>query len=334
MANSEPRGRIESASDFVQRRLLWILLLSAGCALYFPTGDDVWNPLIASKAGLGTLFAGTMFFIGCLLSKSEVDELVKRWPVVLGGTLIQYASMPFLAYGIGLAFGLEGPYLTGLIFVGCVPGAMASNVITLAAKGNVSYSVSLTTSATLLSPFVVPFVLSMLLGSDNSPDPVAIMIKLLWQVVGPVVAGHLLCRFSETFAQKIRPISPLLANGTIIWIIAAVVALNQSRLLKVDGSSTAIVLVIALVLLNLCGYAAGFWGGKTMRLPDDMRRALSLEVGMQNAGLGTTLVIEFFPDQPDAAIPTAVYTFCCVLTGITLAKFWSRNGEDTKTNRS
>jgi BASS family bile acid:Na+ symporter len=61
-----------------------------------------------------------------------------------------------------------------------------------------------------------------------------------------------------------------------------------------------------------------------MKIAPDMRRALSLEVGMQNAGLGTILVLDLFPDQPDAAIPPALYTFGCMFTGIALARWWGR----------
>lgn len=69
-----------------------------------------------------------------------------------------------------------------------------------------------------------------------------------------------------------------------------------------------------------------------MRLPESMRRALTLEVGMQNAGLGTGLVLTLFPDNPTAAIPTAAYTFGCMLSGTLLAQAWSRVPCGTETS--
>jgi BASS family bile acid:Na+ symporter len=80
-----------------------------------------------------------------------------------------------------------------------------------------------------------------------------------------------------------------------------------------------------LLLINLLGYAAGYFGGGRLKLKQSMRRALTLEVGMQNAGLGTVLVLGLFKDQPAVAIPTAVYTFGCMLTGTLLAQWWSRH---------
>jgi BASS family bile acid:Na+ symporter len=76
-------------------------------------------------------------------------------------------------------------------------------------------------------------------------------------------------------------------------------------------------------MINLLGYTAGWLGGLAMRLPVPMRRALTLEIGMQNAGLGTGLILTLFPDYPAAAIPTAAYTFGCMLTGTVLANVWS-----------
>src|SRR5690606_24443291 len=97
------------------------------------------------------------------------------------------------------------------------------------------------------------------------------------------------------------------------------VGLNRDKL----GSATP-QLLLALLLINLLGFAAGWFGGSAMRLPIAMRRALTLEVGMQNAGLGTGLVLTVFPEHPAAAIPTAAYTFGCMATGTVLAQVWSR----------
>lgn len=321
--------------------LLWLTLLSLA-AFYWP---EVWShvaPLlggVADRLGSGfdpfidthrygllkPLFIVTMFAIGCALPRDEIRQVVARWPTVLGGTAIQYTAMPLLAWGAAHAFRLEHEAMTGVIIVGCVPGAMASNVLTLAARGNVSYSVSLTTSATLLSPLVVPAALMLTLGASKGLDPVQVFLDLLMLVVGPVVAGHVLCWSFASLARVLAAWGPVAANGTILWIIATVVGLNRDRL----GSTTAGVLA-ALLAVNLLGYAAGYAGGGLMRLPGPMRRALTLEVGMQNAGLGTVLVLDLFPESPAAAIPTAAYTFGCMLTGTVLAQVWAVRGRGSR----
>ena len=298
--------------------VLWLLLLSLLAYVWPQCLPADWDPFLLTKPGLRYLFAVTMFAIGCLLPRDEIRQVFRRWPTVLGGTVVQYLSMPLLAYFFGRLFQLPTAELVGIVMVGCVPGAMASNVLTLAARGNVSYSVSLTTSATLLSPLVVPLTLYWLVGTKVDLDPADVFWELTWMVVGPVVLGHLLCRQFERLQQPMKVVGPIIANLTILWIIAVVVAANRERLASVQGP-----LLWALLVLNLGGYLAGFSGGGVLRLPDSMRRALTLEVGMQNAGLGTVLALRLFPDQPAAAIPPAFYTFGCMLTGAMLAKLWA-----------
>ena len=273
------------------------------------------------------LFAVTMFAIGALLPRDEIRQVLRRWPTILGGTTIQYLSMPLLAYVCGHAFGLKGEVLLGVILVGCVPGAMASNVLTLAARGNVSYSVSLTTSATLFSPLVVPFALYVALHQADV-DRMLLVKKAFWilmtQVVGPVVLGHGLARRFIGFQTRMQRWGPVIANLTILWIIAAVVNANHANFGRAGAR-----LFGALLVINLFGYLSGFTGGFLLKLPDGMRRALTLEIGMQNAGLGATLAQQLFDRQPLVELPPALYTFGCMLTGTVLAHIWSRTTQES-----
>ena len=310
--------------DFCVERLLivWLILFSLTAFYWDRLLPEVVDPFVVSKPYLDWIIVVTMFAIGSLLPRDEIGQVARRWPTVFGGTAVQYISMPLLAFGIGWLCGFRGPILTGIIMAGCVPGAMASNVLTLAARANVSYSVSLTTSATLLSPLMVPLALKLTLGQWRPLSVGEISLKLLWMVVLPVIMGHLLTRFLSTFEQTMKKVGPIVANLTILWIIAVVVAVNRDKL---EGCT--LFLVAALLGLNLGGYLAGNFGGRIMRLPTSMRRALTLEVGMQNAGLGTVLVMEIFPDEPTAAIPTALYTFGCMFTGTILARAWAEFGQ-------
>ena len=99
-----------------------------------------------------------------------------------------------------------------------------------------------------------------------------------------------------------------------------VVGMNRDRLPQLTPP-----LFLALLAVNGVGYVAGYTSGLSMRLPEAMRRALTLEVGMQNAGLGAFLATEFFPNHPTAAIPPALYTFGCMFTGTLLATAWARS---------
>ncbi|MDA1013250.1 MAG: bile acid:sodium symporter family protein [Planctomycetota bacterium] len=303
--------------------LVWLIGLCA-IAYAWPTGDDVSliNPFEITAPGLKYLFAATMFAIGCMLPPQEVRDVVRRWPTVLGGTAIQYISMPLLAFGVGHAFGFEGDLLRGVILVGCVPGAMASNVLTKAAGGNVSYSVSLTTSATLLSPLVVPFVLYAAVQVDL---PQAQREKLIYdafvilslQVVLPVMAGFAVSRASKHVERLMQEWGSTFANASILWIIAVIVFLKRDSLQDLDP-----MLGAALLALNVAGYLAGYGGGRALKLNESQRRALTLEIGMQNAGLGALMASQLFPNSI-TSLPPVLYMVGCMLTGTMLAQFWA-----------
>ena len=298
--------------------IVWLCLLS-WLAYQWPwwfsaSGD----PFLASAPYLWYMIGATMFAIGWMLPRDEIRQVIRRWPMVLAGTALQYGSMPVLAYAIGHLFGLGQTAMIGIIMVGCVPGAMASNVLTLVARGNVSYSLSLTTSATLLSPLVVPLALAAALRQQDIDFPVFDTAEqLVLYVVLPVVVGHSIGRRFVQWERAARWLGTTIANLAILWIIAVVVATNRPNLGAVDAR-----LLVALFCLNMAGFATGYAGGRAMRLPEGMRKALTLEIGMQNAGLGSTLALALFADQPQIAIPAAAYTFGCMFTGTILARGW------------
>lgn len=300
--------------------LVWLLLFSAvgyGWGLLAP--DGVGDPFIASRPAFPWLIGLTMFAVGVMLPRDELRQVRRRWPVVLFGTAVQYTAMPLLAVAAARLFPLSPDYQIGIVMVGCVPGAMASNVVTMNARGHTSYSVSLTTCSTLLSPLVVPLALRLAVGKSAPLDMTEVSVSLLLQVVLPVLAGVSVARLFPRFEAIGVKYGPLVANLTILWIVATVVASNRDRL-----AVGAAAVMAPLLLVNLLGYAAGWGAGRAIGMPESMRRALAIEVGMQNAGLGTSLAIQLFPDQPAATVPTALYTFGCIFTATLLAHWWAR----------
>jgi BASS family bile acid:Na+ symporter len=313
-----------TASSYVAFR--WPNLLASLPARFLdslPPPYATWmaDPFVASKPILPWLITITMFCIGMMLPRAEIRQVFRRWPTVFAGTAIQYSVMPLLAFAAGKLFGLTGDAFIGIVMVGCVPGAMASNVLTLNARGNTSYSVGLTTAATLLSPLAVPGVLALALSTTEGVDRSVLVdssFTLLKTVVLPVLVGHAVTRCFPALESKSRGAGVLIANLAILWIIATVVGLTRESLAQFD-----IAILGALLVVNVIGYAAGYAGGWGLKLEEPMRRALTLEVGMQNAGLGATLATVLFKEQPDVAIAPAMYTFACMLTGTILARYWA-----------
>ncbi|MEQ9407042.1 MAG: bile acid:sodium symporter family protein [Fuerstiella sp.] len=302
------------------RSILFWLILSAGAAFFWPATGFSFDPFMAAGSqAINVLIVITMFGVGALLPIDEVNQVFRNWPHILLGSAIQYLSMPALAWAIVQVLQPTTEIATGILIVGCVPGAMASNVLTLTARGNVSYSVSLTTSATLLSPLVVPAALWLTLDSDVNYDGWAAVRLLVFQIVLPVVLGHLLSRCQLRFRRLAGRIGSPVANTSVLAIIAIAVALNRSGV-----QQASLWLLFALGLMNAGGYLAGYFGAAAFRLPEPMRRALTLEVGMQNAGAGIALAKQLFGAESAAVLPCILYTFGCMLTGTVLATVWQR----------
>ena len=196
---------------------------------------------------------------------------------------------------------------TGIVLVGCMPGAMASNVMTVLFRGDLILSVAMTTVATLLSPLLLAFWLP-LLSDTRIEVPVASLVwNATWMVVLPVSIGMLLRAQRAVMPAAWDRIATGLASLAIVLIILVVVAANRSRLTGLGPE-----LALAMVGLNLAGYALAFGVASTLRWPPAQRRTLVIEVGMQNAGLGSVLAMVHLGDA--GAVPSALYTALCVVT--------------------
>ena len=305
---------------------LWLLLCSAVAYFWPQLGGTLPDPFLATKGWLSVMISGVMFCVGCLLPRDEVLLVGKRWPTILSGTAVQYLSMPFLGWAVGKMLRLPEDQYIGLMLAACVPGAMASNVITMTAKGNVSFSVGLTTMATLLCPLVTPLMLRLTLGDFASTSLLrSTSVQLLREVVLPVFVGFAVCQEWPQFGLRVRGPAATIANLTIIWLIATFVAIGRDKF-----AQTTAVLLLALGLVNVGGYLAGYWGGRLLRFDEAMSRALMIEVGMQNAGLGAKLAGDLFPDKPGVTVPCTLYAFLCVCSATMLAR-WIAGRPDSTT---
>jgi BASS family bile acid:Na+ symporter len=224
----------------------------------------------------------------------------------LSGLISQYTIMPLAAWGVSLAF--SDPLLrTGIVLVGCMPGAMASNVMTVLFRGDLILSVAMTTVATLLSPLVLAIWLP-LLSDARIEVPVASLVwNATWMVVLPVSLGMLLRSWRAAMPTGWDRIATGLASASIVLIILVVVAANRPRLADLGPD-----VCIAMVGLNLMGYVLAFSAATALGWPSTQRRTLVIEVGMQNAGLGSVLALAHLGEA--GAVPSALYTALCVVT--------------------
>ncbi len=279
-----------------------LLLITIGAAVAF-----VWpETVLWLKPALKPAFAVTMLSVGTLVKPAQVREFAARPARTLSGLSAQYTIMPVLAWLVSRAFA-DPTLQTGIILVGCMPGAMASNVMTVLFRGDLILSVAMTTVATVLAPVVLSFWLPILAGTSIELPVQSLTWSAAWMVAIPVAIGITIrARWTHPPDWWDRTAGSI-ASAAIILIVLVVVAANQERLGLIGPA-----LALAMLGLNLGGYAAAWLAGKWLGWPPAQRRTLVLEVGLQNAGLGSVLALSHLGDA--AAIPSAFYTFLCVLT--------------------
>ncbi|MBQ5570802.1 MAG: bile acid:sodium symporter family protein, partial [Treponema sp.] len=122
-------------------------------------------------------------------------------------------------------------------------------------------------------------------------------------VLVPIVLGLIINRFFSKFTQAAVKVLPLISTIAIVAIVASVVSATSAKLL-----STSPIIYLVVILHNLLGYASGYGAGKLLRRGEKKSRTLSIEVGMQNSGLATSLAVSHFAQYPLASIPGAVFS--------------------------
>ena len=291
---------------------VWVLLL--GVVAYF-----VPSLFIPLKPYNKAFFGLTMFGIGAVLEPADFKRIAERPSIVLIGSVAQFTIMPLGAFVAARVFRLPPELAVGLILAGCVPGAMASNVMSYIARADTAYSVSLTTVSTLLCPILTPALTQLLAGSVLDVPFWGMFRDVMFMVVIPLLAGFTVRWLLGDRIKRVVAVFPAISVTFIIFICALVVALNRDRLGLLGKGF--LMVPLAVFVLNIYGMLGGYGVGSLFRFPAARRRTLSIEIGMQNAGMGTVLAISHFGDQ--AAISTAVFVFMCIITASIMAERWS-----------
>ena len=292
-----------------------LVLLSAVAALVFP---DALSHLKTSL--INPLLGVIMFGMGLTLRAEDFRVVFSRPKDVLIGCLAQFTVMPLLAFLLTRVFRLEPALAIGVILVGCCPGGTASNVITYLAKGDLALSVGMTAVSTLLAPILTPLLVWLLAGETVDVDVVGMLLSILWVVILPIVFGLLVKRFWPRTTEKAAGYLPALSSLAICVIVLIVIAANAHKLL--DGGW---IIMLVVVLHNVCGLAAGYLIGSMLHLTPAKRRAISIEVGMQNSGLASSLATLHFAAYPLATIPGALFSVWHNLSGALVARIYSKN---------
>ena len=312
---------LEKVSTFFGKWMALIVIAIAALALFAPQ-TCLW----IKTSWINWLLGIVMFGMGLTLKMDDFKVVFSRPKDIIIGFAAQFTLMPLIAFLLAKAFNLPTEIAVGVILVGTCPGGTSSNVMTYLSKGDVPLSVGMTAVSTLFAPFMTPLLTLLYAGQRVDVNAVAMFLSIVKVVLLPITLGLVCNYFFEKVTREIVRILPLISTVAIIMIIASVVSANSARLKTVGA-----LVVIVVVLHNLLGYAAGFGVGKLLRLNTTKCRALSIEVGMQNSGLATSLAATHFVQYPLATIPGAVFSVWHNISGAVYANFLaSRHPEKAK----
>ena len=310
---------LEKISGWAGKYMAIIALLVAIIALVFP--DPVKGVIKTSY--VNTLLGIVMFGMGMTLKLSDFKVVFTKPKAVITGILSQFIIMPLLAFLLVKIFNLDPALAVGVILVGSCPGGTSSNVMTYLAKGDVALSVGMTACTTILAPVVTPALVLLLGGATINVSYMSMLMSIVQVVLVPIVLGFVINHFFEKFAQACAKVLPLVSVIAICLIIMAVVAANAAKIMTVGW-----LIVIVVMLHNLCGYALGYGVGKVLGLSRDQMRTLSIEVGMQNSGLATSLATVHFATMPLAAVPGTVFSVWHNISGAIYANILARTAKE------
>ena len=280
-----------------------VALFSCGALMYPPLFTWFQGTLIT--LGLG----GIMLGMGLTLQASDFKQILKQPKWVLVGIGLQFILMPSLGWGLGKVFDLPTFFAVGLILVSCCPGGTASNVIAYLAKANVALSVCMTTVSTLAAILLTPYLTSQLSGSYVNVDAAGLFYSTLKVVLLPILLGVILNRYLPKSTSKILPFAPPVAVLLITLIVASIIGQGKEIILN-----SGIQLILALLCLHSIGFLFGFLISLGLFKSWSVAKTISIEVGMQNSGLGVVLARENF-SNPIVAIPAAISSLIHSLLG-------------------
>lgn len=304
------------------------VILTAVVTFFFPSAFT-WVEGRTQTIILGVI----MLSMGLALGKQDFVILAKRPFDIFVGAIGQFTIMPFLAWAITRVFNLPSDLAVGLILVGCVPGGVSSNIMSFLCHGDLAFSVGMTTASTLIAPVMTPLLIGYLCsGQHVDVDPMGMIMFLLYVTIIPVALGAFLnmtMSKRKSFAD-IKACMPGVSVIGLACIVGGVVAHHGDKFV-----SMGLLVFCCIFFHNALGYCLGYVLGIIFRFNTAKKRTISIEVGVQNAGLGTGLAAKFFHQLPGAAVATAVACVWHSISGTILANLYAlsdKNGapDDSK----
>ena len=301
-----------------------LFIIAIAVLTFFVPDLFVWVRGTTQTVILGII----MLTMGLTLTTDDFRILARRPLDILIGACAQFFIMPCVAYVLVKVFHLEPALALGILLVGCCPGGVSSNIMSYLCHGDVAFSVGMTCASTLLAPVMTPLLMQLTAGEIIEIDAIGMFLNILIVTILPIALGCVLNYYyskRESF-QTLQALMPGTSVILLACIVGGVISTVHDPL--VERGFMLFIWTFAVVFChNSLGYLLGWVAGRLAGFNTAKKRTISIEVGMQNAGLATVLAGTFFAAQPLSVLPCAISCAWHSISGTILAGIYRRMDE-------
>lgn len=311
-----------NASEFLKGFAFTIWVIAAACmSMIYPSYvTDIGG--FKTEVLIVPLIQLIMFGMGTTMGVKDFIGVLKMPKGVLIGLVLQFTIMPLIAFSLTLIFTFPPEIAAGVILIGCVPCGVSSNILNFLSKGNLALSITLTSFATLMAPFITPVLMETLAGQFIPIDTVGMMISIGKMIFLPLIAGIIFNKFFGDRSAWLNAAMPLVAMAANVFIIAVIVAAGRESLL-----SMGFLLFLAAVIHNGMGFLLGYYGSRLFKMNKRDSRTVAIEVGLQNGGMAAGIAYELGRAATMGLYP-AIFGTWMDISGSFLANWWRKNPVD------
>lgn len=302
-----------------------VFIIAVAVITFFVPGLFKWVHGNTQTVILGLI----MLTMGLTLTTKDFMIVLKRPFDIFVGAVAQFVIMPGVAWLLVHVWHLEPALALGILLVGCCPGGVSSNIMSYLCHGDVAFSVGMTCASTVLAPVMTPLLMQFTAGAIIEIDTVGMFLNILIVTILPISIGCVL-NYYYSKRDSFKTMQALMPGTSVILlacIVGGVISTVHDPL--VERGFMLFIWTFAVVFChNTLGYLLGWLSGRLAGFNTAKKRTISIEVGMQNAGLATVLAGTFFAAQPLSVLPCAISCAWHSISGTILAGLFRSRDEN------
>ncbi|MBR4924936.1 MAG: bile acid:sodium symporter family protein [Prevotella sp.] len=302
-----------------------VFIIAVAVITFFVPGLFKWVHGNTQTVILGLI----MLTMGLTLTTKDFMIVLKRPFDIFVGAVAQFVIMPGVAWLLVHVWHLEPALALGILLVGCCPGGVSSNIMSYLCHGDVAFSVGMTCASTVLAPVMTPLLMQFTAGAIIEIDTVGMFLNILIVTILPISIGCVL-NYYYSKRDSFKTMQALMPGASVILlacIVGGVISTVHDPL--VERGFMLFIWTFAVVFChNTLGYLLGWLSGRIAGFNTAKKRTISIEVGMQNAGLATVLAGTFFAAQPLSVLPCAISCAWHSISGTILAGLFRSRDEN------